>query len=132
MRDHDNMSILGTRAIRPDLRLQAIILALTVSLVAVPCVKPQSQHDESKCAAVLVRKVKYELPKDVKGFKSSPKISYVIELDGSVTNVKVVKSSGSKAVDEAVLDGVKKSSYRPLNPGCGPVNSSATIIIDFF
>jgi TonB family protein len=100
-------------------------------LIAVPRFKSQSQENAPKCAAVPVRKIKYELPKDLKGFKSSPTISYVIEMDGAVTNVKIVKSSGSKAVDEVVLDAVKNSSYRPLKLGCGPIDSRATIIIDF-
>jgi TonB family protein len=125
------MSILGIPPTRHNLLLQPLILALTLALIAVPCVKPQSQQNESKCVPVPAHKIKYELPKDLKGYKSSPTISYVIEMDGSVTNVKIVKSSGSKAVDEVVLDAVKKSSYRPLKLGCGPIDSRATIIIDF-
>ena len=117
---------------RHSLWFQTLLLALTLTLIAVPYAKPQSQRNKSKCADVPVRKIKYELPKDLKGFKSSPTIGYVIEMDGSVTNVKVLKSSGSKAVDEVVLDAVKKSSFRPLKPGCGPIDSKATITIDFF
>jgi len=94
--------------------------------------KPQSQTNKSKCSPFPARKFKYELPKDLKGFKSDPTIKFVIEVDGSVSNVSLVKSSGSKAVDETLLDAVKKSSYQPLKPGCGPIDSKATITIDFF
>ena len=126
------MSLLGIRPTRHNFWFQPLILALTLALIAVPCVKPQSQQNESKCVAVPAHKIKYELPKDLKGSKSAPTIGYVIEMDGSVTNVKVLKSSGSKAVDEVVLNAVKKSSYRPLKLGCGPIDSKATITIDLF
>jgi TonB family protein len=52
-------------------------------------------------------------------------------MDGSVSNVTLVKSSGSDAVDEVILDAVRKSSYRPLKAGCGPIDSTTRIIIDF-
>jgi TonB family protein len=105
-----------------------------LSSLLIPLVGAQQKNPQAnpKCAAVPAQKIKYELPKDLTGYKSAPTIGYVIETDGSVTNVKVVKSSGSKAVDEVVLDAVKKSSYRPLKPGCGPIDSKATITIDFF
>jgi TonB family protein len=91
----------------------------------------QNQQANPKCVTVPVRKIKPELPKDLKGFKSGPSIRYLIEMDGSVSNVSLVKGSGSKAVDEAMLDAVKKSSYRPLKTGCGPVDATMTFTIDF-
>jgi TonB family protein len=126
------MQFLGLRLTHRTLwLLPPLFLALSLNSIAAPCAKPQSQQAKAKCSPVPVRKIKYELPKNLKGFKSGPTIKYVIEMDGSVSNVTLVKSSGSNAVDEVVLDAVKKSSYRPLKPGCGPIDSTATIIIDF-
>jgi TonB family protein len=123
---------LGMRVIRQNLWIYLLFLALSLTSIAASSAKPQSQQGKPKCSAVLARKIKYELPKDLKGFKTGPTIKYVIEVDGSVSNVSLVKSSGSKAVDETLLDAVKKSSYQPLKPGCGPIDSKATITIDFF
>jgi TonB family protein len=126
------MYILGLRVTRQNLWLHVLSLALSLASIAAPFAKPQSRQGKSKCSAVPAQKIKYELPKDLKGLKSGPTIKYVIEVDGSVTNVSLVKSSGSKAVDESLLDAVKRSSYHPLKPGCGAIDSKATIIIDFF
>jgi TonB family protein len=92
---------------------------------------PHDQRVDTKCAPVPVHKIKPELPRDLKGFKRSPSIRYVVEMDGSVSNVSPVKSSGSKTVDDAMLDAVKKSSYLPLKSGCGPVDATMTFTIDF-
>jgi TonB family protein len=110
----------------------ALWVTLLLSWFLMVSAKLRSQTNNSKCTPVPVRKIKYELPRDLKGFKSGPTIKYVIEVDGSVSNVSLVKSSGSKAVDETLLDAVKKSSYQPLKPGCGPIESKATVIIDLF
>jgi TonB family protein len=86
--------------------------------------------EPSKYEAISVRG-RTVLPKDLKGFKSGPSIKYVIEMDGSVSHVSLVKSSGSKAVDDVMLDAVKKASYRPLKIGCGPVETTIKLNIDF-
>jgi TonB family protein len=101
-------------------------------LVIPPCVaQQQNQPANPKCAPVSIRKIESELPKDLKGFRSGPSIRYIIEMDGSVSNVSLVKGSGSKAVDDALLDAVKKASYRPLKTGCGPVETTIKFNIDF-
>ena len=110
-----------------------LILWLGLSLVLIPLfeARAQNQPKKPKCAAIPLRKVKSELPKDLKGFRSAPTVSYSIEMDGSVSHVALVKSSGSKAVDDSVLDAVRKSSYRPLKRGCGSVDTTMTFTIDF-
>jgi len=107
-------------------------LGLLLALIPLSGARAQNQAKKSKCAAIPVRKFKPELPKDLKGFKSGPTIRYSIEMDGSVSNVSLLKSSGSKAVDDALLDAVIKTSYRPLTPGCGPVETTVTLNIDFY
>jgi TonB family protein len=74
--------------------------------------------------------MKIHWPKDVTGLKSGPTVKYMIEMDGSVSHVSSEKSSGSKAFDDAVLDAMKKSSYRPLKAGCGPQESVVTFTLD--
>ncbi len=113
--------------------LWRLVLLLVLSQILAPRAgtQPQNQPANPKCTPIPVRKIKPESPKDLKGFKRGPSIRYVIEMDGSVSNVSLVRSAGSKAVDDAMLDAVKKSSYRPLKTGCGPVDTTMTITIDF-
>ena len=105
-------------------------LGLSLALLHTSGARAQNQPTKSKCVAIPVRKFKPELPKDLKGFKSGPTVRYAIEMDGSVSDVSLLKSSGSKAVDNAMLDAVKKTSYRPLTPGCSRVETTVTLSID--
>ena len=107
------------------------MVGLSLLLIPLCVAQPQAQQANPKCAPIPLRKIKSELPKDLKGFKSGPSIKYVIEMDGSVSHVSLVKSSGSKAVDDVMLDAVKKASYRPLKIGCGPVETTIKLNIDF-
>jgi TonB family protein len=109
----------------------AFLVGLPLILTPFCWARAQDQRVDPKCATVPVRKIRPELPKDLKGFKRGPSIRYVIEVDGTVSNVSLVKSSGSKALDDAMLDAVKKASYRPLKTGCGPVETTMTFTIDF-
>jgi TonB family protein len=117
---------------RKNARRIALWVTLLLSWIPMAPAKPQSQTNKSKCSPVPVRKLEYELPKDLKGYKSNPTIKFVIEVDGSVSSVLLLKSSGSKALDETLLDAVKKSSYQPLKSGCGPIESKATVTIHLF
>ena len=65
------------------------------------------------------------------GLRHGPSVKFVTEADGSVSQVVLTKSSGNKAVDDAYLEAVKKSSSRPLGPGCNQIETTATFIIDF-
>jgi outer membrane biosynthesis protein TonB len=51
-------------------------------------------------------------------------------MDGSVSQVSLERSSARKQIDDAVLDATRKSTYRPLKSGCGPIESTETVIID--
>ena len=57
-----------------------------------------------------------------------PKVSYVVSEGGSVTKVKVVKSTGSAKLDAALVKSVQSWKYKP-NPGC-TVETSMALAID--
>jgi TonB family protein len=54
-----------------------------------------------------------ELPKLRSGESASVIVSFVITEDGEVTEAKVVESGGSKSLDEAVLQAVRKWKFSP-------------------
>jgi TonB family protein len=71
------------------------------------------------------------VPTDVKdkGLKNRiPRISFVVGEDGKVTDVKVVKGTGSPAVDAAVVKSVESWKYKP-QPGC-VIKMSMAVNID--
>ena len=64
-----------------------------------------------------------------KRFKNRyPKISFDVGEDGRVSNVRVVKGTGSPTVDSAVVKSVQAWKYKP-QPGC-VFNMSMTVTID--
>ncbi len=53
----------------------------------------------------------YEAKK--KGIKGMTVVKMLIDTDGNVVDVKVLKSSGNQLLDEAALDAAKKSTFEP-------------------
>jgi TonB family protein len=63
-------------------------------------------------------------------YRHSPVIALQITEEGSMANVRVVRSSGIKDLDARLIRGVSSWRYYP-RPGCGVIESTMTVIIDF-
>lgn len=90
---------------------------------AKPCV-PQLAHGLSQA-----------LPKDFrfrKGetYRNSPIVSYQVDPDGTVSNVKLIRSTGVKDIDAFAVDWAKKLKYKPA-PDCETLLVDTSITIDF-
>jgi TonB family protein len=57
-----------------------------------------------------------------------PKVSFVVNEDGSVSNVKVLKGTGSPKVDAGLVKSIRAWKYKP-QPGC-TVETSMSVLID--
>jgi TonB family protein len=57
-----------------------------------------------------------------------PKVAYVVNEDGSVGDVKIVKGTGSPIVDAGLVKSIRAWKYKP-QPGC-TVETSMAVIID--
>ena len=57
-----------------------------------------------------------------------PKVAYVVNEDGSVTNVKILKGTGSPKVDAGLVKSIQAWKYKP-QPGC-TFEMSMGVIID--
>jgi TonB family protein len=57
-----------------------------------------------------------------------PKVSFVVNEDGSVGNVKVLKGTGSPKVDAGLVKSIQVWKYKP-QPGC-MVETSMAVVID--
>ena len=66
---------------------------------------------------------------DDKRFKNTrPRLTYVVNEDGSVSNVRVIKGTGSPKVDAGLVKSVQAWKYKP-QPGC-VVETSMVVTID--
>jgi TonB family protein len=57
-----------------------------------------------------------------------PRVAYVVSEDGSVSNVKILKGTGSPKVDAALVKSIQAWKYKP-QPGCA-LEISMVIVID--
>lgn len=57
-----------------------------------------------------------------------PKVAYVVNEDGSVSDVKILKGTGSANVDAGLVKSIQAWNYKP-QPGC-KVEVSGEVIID--
>jgi TonB family protein len=65
---------------------------------------------------------------DFKRLNRFPKVAYVVNEDGSVSNVKILKGTGSPKVDAGLVKSVLAWKYKP-QPGC-TFEMSMGVIID--
>jgi len=57
-------------------------------------------------------------------------VKFQINGDGTVSNVKLVRSSGVRDIDKKLLSAVAKWKFKP-NPGCA-IESEMTVAIDWW
>jgi TonB family protein len=119
---------------------RVFLIVITANPSSGPDEKKQEKTKEEKeliaaCKTKLIKKDGPPEPKDWKWgkdgrYRGGPTISYTIEADGNVTNVKLKRSSGVRKIDEYELASVKRQKFKPM-PGCPGVETTETIIIDF-
>jgi TonB family protein len=66
----------------------------------------------------------------LEGFKRSPIVAFEIDEAGTVQHARTKRSSGSATADEIALGWVRRWKCKP-RPGCGMIESSALVTIDF-
>jgi TonB family protein len=110
-----------------------LLTCITLSSIAFSADANQVKQSSSKkingkkCSPVGVNTEFPKLP-SLEGFVRAPIIAYEINEHGEVTEVKVKQSSGSSAVDSALVEGIKKWTYKP--PACGPVGLEMSVMIN--
>jgi TonB family protein len=62
-------------------------------------------------------------------YKSSPTVKFLIQEDGSVSDVRVTRSSGVADIDKKVRESVSKWKYNARPSGCGVIESEGTVVI---
>jgi TonB family protein len=119
--------------LRMDLKAKASLLA--VALCAGLC-WGQSSNDRKIPGCGTVPKEHGSFPTGPfkflpnESFKRSPTVKFSINEDGTVSNAKIVHSSGVRDIDRKLLDAVSNWKYKP-NPGCGVVQTEMVVTIDW-
>lgn len=63
-------------------------------------------------------------------YKHAPVVKFDIEENGTVANVRIIRSSGIKDLDEKLIETIRGWEYNP-RPGCGVTESEMTATIDW-
>lgn len=109
----------------------AVVLALLVGLMCWAQDKQKSIPLE--CAKTIRAKGSIEvgsyriLPNE--SYKHPPTVKFSIEENGTVSDVKVTRSSGVADIDKKVVDSIGKWKFKPRPNGCGVIDSEGTVLI---
>src|SRR5258708_5355565 len=63
-------------------------------------------------------------------YKDSPTLSFQINEDGSVSKIKLIRSSGVRDIDEQTVNAIRGWKYKP-RPGCGAIEVKMSLTIDW-
>ena len=62
-------------------------------------------------------------------YKRSPTVKYLIQEDGTVSNVTITRSSGVADIDRKILDAIAKWKCKSRPSGCGVIENEVTLTI---
>jgi TonB family protein len=123
-------------------RISACLTAVVLLVAGAPAQqsskKPADEEVrklKAKCKATILKRNPQKEPQSFafargEKYKNSPVVSFSISEDGSVSNVRLKRSSGVKSIDEYAIQSVKSVEYKPM-PGCPGIESQADVTIHF-
>jgi TonB family protein len=94
---------------------------------AIPQSHKKKDGDASACSPVAINTKFPSLP-SLESYGRAPILVFKITKDGDVADVRLERSSGSDAIDSALISGIKKWKYKP--PPCGPVEERMRVSIN--
>jgi len=62
-------------------------------------------------------------------YKNAPSVKFLIQEDGSVSDVSITRSSGVADIDKKVLESVSQWKYKARPSGCGVIENQGTVLI---
>ena len=62
-------------------------------------------------------------------YKRSPTVKFLVQDDGTVSDVSIFRSSGVADIDRQVLDAVAKWTYKPRPSRCPMIENQLTVVI---
>jgi TonB family protein len=117
------------------MRTPPLTLGIMLAMVTVGCGQaPQAKKLPSECTPVALKRGSF--PKGPfeyqpgESYKRSPVLKFEIKEDGTVTSIRITRSSGVTDIDRKVTAALRNWKYKP-RPGCGTVESETTVTIDW-
>jgi len=107
------------------------VSALLLSLLLPTGAETQQKTVPQGCSVKLLHGSypKVNTPISQYTYKRSPIVRFLIQEDGSVSGVRVVRSSGVADIDKKVVDAVSQWKYKPRQTGCGVIEDQMTVLI---
>lgn len=62
-------------------------------------------------------------------YKRAPTVKFLIQEDGTVSNVTITRSSGLADMDKKILDAIAGWKYKPRPAACGVIETEMTVTI---
>jgi hypothetical protein len=93
--------------------------------------KPQSAFPKRCNPKLLPKAARPEQPQEIEAiqsYKRAPTEKFQINSDGSISDLTLARSSGSRGIDRYVLKTIAQRKYNP-RPGCPVVESKEPVLI---
>jgi TonB family protein len=120
--------------------MAALVLAALLITFARVCVaqSPQVERKATRqvCQLITANPPSFDpfqfVPKkiDFKQLNRFPKVEYVVNEDGNVSNVKILRGTGSPRVNAGLVKSIQAWKYKP-QPGC-TIDTSMVVVIDIW
>ena len=68
-------------------------------------------------------------PLPTESYRNTPSVKFLIQEDGSVSDVRITRSSGVADIDKKVLESVSQWKYKARPSGCGVIENEGTVVI---
>jgi len=115
-----------------------LLLAFAVSGSAAdkkePLTKEQKEYSK-RCPLIMAGKWHDLTIKQLRSgehYQQHPIVSYKIGEDGSVTHVRLERSSGVPRIDKDFVEQTALNRYKPRRAGCGVIETKMSLTIDWY
>lgn len=119
---------------RASLAIAAIFFFSGIALSQEPT-KYQIAHATGPCKRVFLNKELVPLGsfhfRQGEKYRGGPLVGYSIQIDGTVTDVKIIKPSGINRLDDLVLADAKNWKYKPRASKCGVLDTTIALNIEW-
>jgi len=119
---------------RASIAITAVLFFSGIAIAQTPT-KYEIEHATGPCKQVFLNKHMVDLDtfelRKGEIYRHSPAVSFSIQLDGTVTDVKLIQSCGIERLDKQVLQSAAKYRFKPRASKCGIIDRQMSLTIDW-
>lgn len=112
-------------------------LIIYAAVLLLPLAGTEAQQKAKPPECTKVTRVHGSFPKGpfkalpTESYRNAPSAKFLIQEDGSVSDVRITRSSGVADIDKKVLESVSQWKYKARPSGCGVIENEGTVLIDW-